>query len=88
MTRADRNGLRLNVMLAVLIAALAIGSLMVGPASLTPRAALAGLLDGEGAAGIVVRDIGLPPPVLGFFSGATLGRAGAAVHGLRRNPLA
>jgi iron complex transport system permease protein len=88
MTRADTNGLRLNVMLAALIAALAVASLMVGPASLTPRAALAGLFDGDGAAGIVVRDIRLPRTLLALLIGATFGLAGAALQGLLRNPLA
>jgi iron complex transport system permease protein len=87
MTR-DTNGLRLNLMLAALIVALAIVSLMVGPASLTPRAALAGLIDGDGAAGIVVRDIRLPRTLLAHLIGANIGLAGAALQGLLRNPLA
>ena len=80
--------LRLNLALAALIVALAIISLMVGPAGLSPRAALAGLFSGEGPAGIVVRDIRLPRTLLALLIGATLGLSGAALQGLLRNPLA
>ena len=51
MTRAEPSSLRLNLALAALIAVLAIVSLMVGPAALSPREALAGLFGGDGAAG-------------------------------------
>ena len=61
---------------------------MVGPAGLSPRAALAGLFDGEGPAGIIVRDIRLPRTLLALLIGATLGLSGAALQGLLRNPLA
>ena len=63
-------------------------SLMVGPAGLSPRAALGGLFDGDGAAGIIVRDIRLPRTLLALLIGATLGLSGAALQGLLRNPLA
>ncbi len=63
-------------------------SLMVGPAGLSPRAALAGLFSGDGPAGIVVRDIRLPRTLLAVLIGATLGLSGAALQGLLRNPLA
>src|ERR1044071_8600622 len=79
---------RLLAVLAALIVALAILSLMVGPAALSPRAALAGLIDGDGVAGIIVRSIRLPRTILALLIGATLGLAGAALQGLLRNPLA
>jgi iron complex transport system permease protein len=66
----------------------AVLSLMVGPAGLSPREALAGLLGGDGTAGIVVRDIRLPRTLLALLIGATFGLAGAALQGLLRNPLA
>src|SRR5437762_2500356 len=37
---------------------------MVGPAGLSPRAAIAGLISGDGPAGIIVRDIRLPRTLL------------------------
>src|SRR5205807_5888468 len=76
------------IMLAALIIILAIASLMVGPAGLSPQAALAGLLSGEGPAGIVVRELRLPRTLLALMMGATLGLSGAALQGLLRNPLA
>ncbi|MCC6781093.1 MAG: iron ABC transporter permease [Hyphomicrobiales bacterium] len=85
---AGPNGWRLEAALAALLLVLALASLMVGPAGLTPRAALDGLLTGDGPAGIVVRDIRLPRTVLALIIGATLGLAGGALQGLLRNPLA
>jgi iron complex transport system permease protein len=79
---------RLELALAALIVALAVLSLMVGPAGLSPRAALDGLITGEGAAGIIVRDIRLPRTLLAVLIGGTLGLSGAALQGLLRNPLA
>jgi iron complex transport system permease protein len=86
--RAERTSLRLIVVLAALIVLLAVLSLMVGPAALSPREALAGLFDGEGAAGIIMRSIRAPRTVLALLIGATFGLAGAALQGLLRNPLA
>ena len=88
MTHAESNALRLNLALAALIAMLAVVSLMVGAAALSPREALAGLINGEGTAGIVVRDIRLPRTLLAILIGATFGLSGAALQGLLRNPLA
>jgi iron complex transport system permease protein len=79
---------RLTIALAILIAALMLVSLMVGPAGLSPRAALTALFSGEGAQGIIVRDIRLPRTLLAALIGATLGLSGAALQGLVRNPLA
>src|SRR5437764_9256211 len=88
MNRVERSGWRLEIMLAALVIGLAILSLMVGPAGLSPKAALAGLFNGEGTAGIIVRDIRLPRTLLALLIGATLGLSGAALQGLLRNPLA
>jgi iron complex transport system permease protein len=70
------------------IMVLAILSLMVGPSGLSPRAALTGLIDGEGVPGLIVRSIRLPRTLLALLIGATFGLAGAALQGLLRNPLA
>src|SRR5215468_1880315 len=59
--------------LAAIIVVLAILSLMVGPSGLSPRAALAGLWDGEGTAGIIVRNIRLPRTLLALLIGLTFG---------------
>jgi iron complex transport system permease protein len=88
MIKAQPSSLPLIAMLAALIVVLAIVSLTVGPAALSPREALAGLLDGEGVAGIIVRSIRLPRTVLALLIGATFGLSGAALQGLLRNPLA
>ncbi|MCZ7660560.1 MAG: iron ABC transporter permease [Xanthobacteraceae bacterium] len=79
---------RLAAALAAIVLVLALVSLTVGPAGLSPRMALAGLLGGEGPAGIIVREIRLPRTLLAILIGATLGLAGAALQGLLRNPLA
>jgi iron complex transport system permease protein len=85
---AERSLWPLNAALAALIAVLAVVSLMVGPAGLSPRSALLGLVTGEGPAGIIVRDIRAPRTLLALSIGATLGLSGAALQGLLRNPLA
>jgi iron complex transport system permease protein len=85
---ARRGGWRLEIALVALIALLGVVSLMIGPAGLSPRAALAGLFAGEGSAGIIVREIRVPRTVLALLIGATLGLSGAALQGLLRNPLA
>jgi len=88
MTRADPAGRTLLAGLVILVAALAVLSLMVGPARLSPQEAFAGLFDGDGPAGIIVREIRLPRTLLALMIGATLGLSGAALQGLLRNPLA
>jgi iron complex transport system permease protein len=85
---SSRRDLGLNLALAALVLVLAIVSLMSGPASISPRQALAGLFNGEGAEGIIVRDIRLPRTLLAILIGGTFGLAGAALQGLLRNPLA
>ena len=88
MHAALRRDLPLISALAALVVILAIMSLMVGPAGLSPRAAIAALFNGEGPAGIIVREIRLPRTLLAMVMGATLGLSGAALQGLLRNPLA
>jgi iron complex transport system permease protein len=61
---------------------------MTGPAGLPLKSALAGLLDGTGTAGLIVREIRLPRTLLALLIGATFGLSGAALQGLLRNPLA
>jgi iron complex transport system permease protein len=85
---ASKQRTGLVVALAALVLALAFLSLMVGSAPLSPRAVLAALFDGDGIAGIIVRDIRLPRTLLAGLIGATFGLAGAALQGLLRNPLA
>ncbi|HVY59229.1 MAG TPA: iron ABC transporter permease [Xanthobacteraceae bacterium] len=86
--KPTRTSLRLVAGLVVLIGALMLASLVVGPAGLSPRAALLGLVEGHGPAAIIVRDIRLPRTLLAVLIGATLGLSGAALQGLLRNPLA
>lgn len=74
--------------LAALIVLLAAISLAAGPASLPPFTALAALFNGEGVAGLVVREIRLPRTLLAILIGGTLGLSGAALQGYLRNPLA
>jgi iron complex transport system permease protein len=88
MHSGGRSDLALASALAALLALLMLLSLMVGPAGLSPKAALAGLIDGEGAAGLIVREIRLPRTLLAALIGAAFGLAGAALQGLLRNPLA
>jgi iron complex transport system permease protein len=84
----SERGLRLVVALTALIVMLAVASLMVGPAGLSLRATLDGLIFGDGPSGVIVRDIRLPRTLLAALIGATLGLSGAALQGLLRNPLA
>jgi iron complex transport system permease protein len=86
--QAEPRSTPLIIGLIAIIVVLAILSLMVGPSGLSPRAALAGLFDGEGVAGLIVRSIRLPRTLLALLIGATFGLAGAALQGLLRNPLA
>lgn len=84
----NRTGLWLSLALAGLVLALMLLSLMVGPAPLSVRAVVAGLVQGDGISGLVVRDIRLPRTLLAGLIGGTFGLAGAALQGLLRNPLA
>jgi len=75
------------VLLVVLTAAFA-ASFLIGPVGIPPGAMFAGLFDGQGAAGVIAREIRLPRAALGIVVGAALGASGAALQGLFRNPLA
>lgn len=79
----------LITLLALLLTAAMILSLMTGPAA-AGFGALAGMLSGGEAdtATLIMREIRLPRMVLGVLIGATLGLSGAALQGYFRNPLA
>ncbi len=83
-----KSSLWLNAALALLVLALMVVSLVVGPAGLPVRTALEALFNGDGPAAIIVREIRLPRTLLAVLIGATLGFSGAALQGLFRNPLA
>ena len=79
----------LIAILAVVVAALFVGSLAVGPVSLPPGSVMAALFgQGSEAARIIVVEIRLPRAILALIIGGTLGLSGAALQGLLRNPLA
>jgi iron complex transport system permease protein len=84
----SRPGINLTLALSVLLIILALASLAVGPAALSPRAVLGALFTGEGIPGLIVREIRVPRTLLALLIGATFGLAGAALQGLLRNPLA
>lgn len=75
--------------LFVLVIAVGIGSLLVGPAPLSPGTVIAAFF---GNADPIVRDIVLqirtPRTLLALAIGGMLGLSGAALQGLLRNPLA
>src|SRR3954464_6393823 len=75
--------------LATLAALLALGSLGTGPVRLSPLTVIDALLGGgTDTQRIIVGEIRLPRMILGLAIGAILGRSGAALQGLLRNPLA
>ena len=84
----NRQDLALNAALTALLVMLFALSLMVGPANLSLERVMNALFQGEGMAGIIVRDIRLPRTILALLIGATFGLSGAALQGLLRNPLA
>lgn len=69
-------------------AALFFASLLIGPSGIDPLQGLSALISGDGAAGLVMRELRLPRALLGFGVGAALGLSGAAMQGFLRNPLA
>jgi iron complex transport system permease protein len=87
-TNPQRNVAMLSAALLALVFALAMASLAVGPSMISPGEAFAALIDGEGVAGLIVREIRLPRTLLAILIGASFGLAGAALQGLVRNPLA
>ena len=86
-TRAGARPALLIFLLALFLCGLALLSLLVGPAQLSPRDVLQGLVSGHGVAGLIVREIRLPRLLLSLSIGGTLGLCGAATQGLLRNPL-
>ena len=79
----------LIALLGVLVAALFVASLAIGPVALSPASVLSALVgQGSEAAQIIVLEIRMPRTILALLIGATLGLSGAALQGLLRNPLA
>lgn len=77
------------IFLGVLVTALALVSLLTGPAGIGTRDSLAALVTGDGGPiTLVMREIRLPRMILALLVGGTLGLAGAAMQGYLRNPLA
>jgi iron complex transport system permease protein len=86
---AARSSSRLLVPGLVLLAAgLALVSLTIGPAPITPAMAAKALVSDQGSASVVVREIRLPRTLLALLIGWIFGLTGAALQGLLRNPLA
>jgi iron complex transport system permease protein len=77
-----------TLVLFVVLAASFAASFLIGPAGISPGALFTGLFDGQGAAGVIAREIRLPRAALGIVVGAALGASGAALQVLFRNPLA
>jgi len=79
----------LAVALAVLVAVLALASLLIGPAGVPPGAALSALVWGDDPLlTLVMREVRAPRSVLAALIGAGLGLSGAVMQGYLRNPLA
>jgi len=79
----------LNTALGILMLALFVASLAVGPAELGLSESVRGLFaGGSEAAAIIMREIRLPRALLGLGIGFTLGISGAVLQGFLRNPLA
>jgi iron complex transport system permease protein len=79
----------LLVLLAILVLALFIASLAIGPVWLPPATVATAVIGrASAAANLIVVDIRLPRALLGLLIGGTLGLSGAAMQGLLRNPLA
>lgn len=78
----------LNLLLAVIVAALALASLMVGATVTSPPALLAAFSGADERLALIVTEIRLPRTLLAVLIGGCLGLAGAVLQGLVRNPLA
>lgn len=78
----------MTLALLLLALVLAAASFFIGPSGMSMRELLDGLFSGQGAAGIIAREIRLPRALLALFVGGALGMSGAALQGLFRNPLA
>jgi iron complex transport system permease protein len=88
-TRAWPKHAPLVAVLALIVAALFLVSLAIGPVVIPPPTVIAALAgQADRAAELIVTEIRLPRAILSVVIGATLGLAGAALQGLLRNPLA
>jgi iron complex transport system permease protein len=88
-SQAQTAAWRLTLGLGLVVAALAVVSLGVGPVRLSPLVVSQALFGGGAEEQrIIVQEIRLPRAILGFAIGAILGLSGAALQGLLRNPLA
>lgn len=86
---AARNSTRLLSCLFALAIASFVGSLLVGPARLSPVALWHGLIGtGDPMVRTILFQLRLPRALLGLLAGAMLGTAGASMQGYLRNPLA
>ncbi|MDM8167039.1 iron ABC transporter permease [Roseovarius sp.] len=75
--------------LGLLVAALMLASLLIGPAGLGVGESLSALVAGDGGPmTLIMREIRLPRMILAVMIGGSLGLAGAALQGYLRNPLA
>ncbi len=74
--------------LVLLIGALSLASLVIGPAPIAPWTAVRALVSDLGSASVVVREIRLPRTALALLVGWIFGLTGAGLQGLLRNPLA
>src|SRR5215217_2381162 len=70
------------------VAVLALASLAIGPAEISPWTAARALVEDIGPASVIVREIRLPRTLLALLIGWVFGLTGAALQGLLRNPLA
>lgn len=85
---AARHPALIPILLAVLVAA-ALGSMGLGPVSLSwPRLLAALIGQGDGIAHAILFELRLPRTLIALLVGAMLGLAGAALQGYLRNPLA
>ncbi len=87
MTRPSSFALLIGA-LALLVAALFVASLLVGPSEIGAARGITALFGGDGAATLVMREIRLPRAILAVAIGASLGLSGAVLQGWLRNPLA
>ncbi len=78
-----------GVSLSLLVIALALAALALGPVRIAPFEAAAALFGGGGEMeAAIVREIRAPRLLLGLAIGAALALSGAALQGVLRNPLA